>query len=110
MDVTLNSTLSWAPIAGAEFQVQVLDAVSAPVVAPIDTGTKNSVGTRAVLAGLPGGAYRIQVRALLPGGGLPSPWASVEVALVGPLPSTGLGRAKPTGLAGFALPTGLVIA
>ena len=92
MDVTLNSTLSWDPIVGAEFQVQVLDAVNAPLVAPINNGTVSFISVGLLLLGLPGGTYKLQVRAALPGGGLPSPWSSITVTLVG-----------------FAAPTGLVI-
>ena len=89
-DVTLNQTFSWDPIIGAEFQTRVLDAVNAEIVPIANNGTSTSIGVSALLGGLPGGTYKLQVRATLPGGLLPSPWVGITVTLVGFGGPTGL--------------------
>lgn len=90
MDVTLGSIFGWTGIFGAEYQTRVLSATNAPLVAPTDNGTVNSISVGVLLAGQVAGTYKLQVRAMAPGGALMSPWASLAVSLVSYVTPTGL--------------------
>jgi hypothetical protein len=89
MDVTLASIISWDPVAGAEYQYQVLSATNVVLVPATDTGTTPSVSVGVALAGQPAGTYKIQARAMQSGGALAGPWAGLTVNLTGYGPLTG---------------------
>lgn len=82
MDVSLASTFSWDAVPGAEYQTQVLSATNAVIVAPTDNGTSNSISVGVLLAGQVTGTYKLQARAMQPGGGLAGPWDGLQVNLI----------------------------
>lgn len=88
MDVTLGSILSWDPIPGAHFQVQVKDGTNVILVPAHNTGATNSVLVGDLLVGQPGTNFKFSVRSLNPDGTLPSAWSpDLSVTLVGfPVP------------------------